>query len=219
LLSCYKNNGSYSATFLVSKVDGNPLFFPVDDDNFTPASELTAAQVPPYYDAMGTWPYDVDAAGNKRLHNFSFTSEVRYWFLYDKTNTYTLDFEGDDDLWVFINRKLAVDLGGIHTPVIGTVVIGANGNGATTVQVPPLPPATATVPIPTTVNLGLQDGRVYEIAVFQAERQSDASSFKLTLIGFNTTPSECTPCGNASTAGDGGCSSAMDSTADAAGPI
>jgi fibro-slime domain-containing protein len=191
LLKCYTANGSYSATFIVSKVDGNPLFFPVDGDTFTPASELTAATIPPYYDKQATWPYDLDAAGNKRLHNFSFTSEVRYWFLYDKTKTYTLDFVGDDDVWVFINRKLAVDLGGIHPPMVGTIVIGPDGNGTTTTaQTYPDPP-----PAPTqgSVALGLQNGQVYEIAVFQAERQSTGSSFKLTLTGFNTARSQCAP--------------------------
>jgi fibro-slime domain-containing protein len=122
------------------KADGNPLFFPVDNDTFSPASEQKAATIPPYYDASASWPFDLDAAGNKRLHNFSFTSEVHYWFKYDKTKTYTLDFVGDDDVWVFINRKLAMDLGGIHPPVAGTVVIGADGNGLTTV--------TQTYPIP-----------------------------------------------------------------------
>jgi hypothetical protein len=36
----------------------------------------------------------------------------------------------------------------------------------------------------------LEDGKVYEIAVFQAERQSDGSSYKLTLGGFNTAPND-----------------------------
>ena len=150
-----------------------------------------AAQIPPYYDATATWPFDMDAAGNERLHNFSFTSEVRYWFLYDKSKTYTLDFVGDDDVWVFINRKLAVDLGGIHPPVAGSIVIGADGNGTTTItQTYPVPPPAA---VQRSATLGLQDGQVYEIAVFQAERRTSGSSYKLTLTGFNTAPSQCSP--------------------------
>jgi fibro-slime domain-containing protein len=195
LLTCSKSNGSYTATIIVSKADGNPLFFPVDGDTFTPASELEPATIPPYYDATASWPFDVDAAGNKRLHNFSFTSEVRYWFVYDQSKTYTLDFVGDDDVWVFIDRKLAVDLGGVHTPVDGNIVIGANGNGATTItQTYPIP---APASIQQSAALGLQNGQVYEIAVFQAERQTSGSSYKLTLSGFNASPSVCTAvCGD-----------------------
>jgi fibro-slime domain-containing protein len=203
--SCFSDNGTYKAYYIVSKADGNPLFFPVDDDPFTPASERKAATIPPYYDASATWPKDKDATGKERLHNFSFTSEVRYWFPYDKNKSYTLDFVGDDDVWVFINGKLAVDLGGVHTPVDGQVVIGANGNGSTTVTAtyPLSPPPTSSKQ---TANLGLQDGKVYEIAVFQAERQTDGSSYKLTLSGFNAAPSDCVPaCGDGVTVGDEEC--------------
>ena len=100
-------------------------------------------------------------------------------------------------MWVFINKKLSVDLGGIHTPVNGSIVIGANGNGTTTVAAtyPISPPP---VPTQSSVNLGLQSGQVYEIAVFQAERQTTSSSYKLTLSGFNAAPSDCSP-----TCGDG----------------
>jgi fibro-slime domain-containing protein len=103
-------------------VDGNPLFFPIDSDPFS-ASELTGAQIPALYDPAISW--DLDATGNHRLHNFSFTSEVRYWFKYDATKSYQLDFVGDDDFWVFINRKLAVDLGGLHSATPGSVTLDA----------------------------------------------------------------------------------------------
>jgi fibro-slime domain-containing protein len=134
----------------------------------------------------------VDADGNKRLHNFSFTSEIRYWFRYDKTKTYTLDFVGDDDMWVFINGRLAADLGGIHIAVDGKVVIGSDGNATCTVT-PTYPVAPSPTPTKQSAALGLQDGTVYEIAIFQAERQSNASSLKVTLPPFNMSPSECTP--------------------------
>ena len=212
MLKCYVDGNSYKALFVVGKMDGNPLFFPVDGDNFTPATEREAAQVPPYYDATATWPYDVDAAGNKKLHNFSFTSEVRYWFKYEANKSYTLDFTGDDDVFVFVNKKLAVDLGGVHTPVNGTIVLNATGGGSVTVT-PTLGEACTKVGNVTTckgktsaVSLGMSDKNVYEIAVFQAERQTTSSTYKLTLSGFNAAPTSCVPtCGDGVTVADEEC--------------
>ena len=169
MVACTVVGGSYHGTFQTAVLDGTPVFFPVDGDPFTPASERVAATIPPPYNAN----FDPEAGAPK--HNFSFTSEVRYWFQYDATKTYTLDFTGDDDVWVFVNRKLAVDLGGIHTPVQGSVTFGAG-----------MP-----------AKFGLADGQVYEIVVFQAERQTTSSSYKLTLSGFNAAPSDCKPvCGD-----------------------
>jgi fibro-slime domain-containing protein len=176
-------------------VDGNPLFFPVDGDSFTPASERAAAQVPEMYDPA--LPYDVDNNGNQKKHNFSFTSEVRYWFKFDSTGSYQLDFVGDDDVWVFINKKLAVDVGGLHSPATGSVTLNA---------------ATA-------ATLGnLKSDRVYEVAVFHAERHTTASSYKLTLTGFNAALTSCVPtCGDGVAVADEECDNGKDNSDSAYG--
>jgi len=57
----------------------------------------------------------------------------------------------------------------------------------------------------------LQNGKVYEIAVFQAERQSTGSSYKLTLSGFNASPTSCVPtCGDGEVVADEECDCGTD---------
>ena len=123
--------------------------------------------------------------------NFHFTSEVRYWFEYQGGET--LQFKGDDDVWVFVNKQLAVDLGGVHSAISGSIVLDASNGSGTVCQNAPLGCTT-----PIVVNLGLVLGNVYEIVVFQAERHTSLSNYTLTLSSFNRKQSEC-----ASKCGDG----------------
>ncbi len=156
----------------VTYLDGNPLFFPIDNapNLVTPKSSYSIAEIPqPVYN--GNWADEPSGA----LHNFGFTSEIRYWFKYNSAATATLDFVGDDDVWVFVNGHLALDLGGWHIPLEQSFTISA---------------ATA-------ATYNLTNGDVYQIAVFQTERKLYGSSFKLTLSGFDTGPSVCTAiCGD-----------------------
>jgi fibro-slime domain-containing protein len=203
LASCTPWGATSTQTCWVTtaNVPGNPLFFPLDNvpGMITPTSAYVFAMTPSMY--SGTWTNEPGQP--QPLHNFDFTSEVRYWFSYSTSKQYTLDLASDDDLWVFVNRRLAVDLGGIHNPVEGRIVLDASGGG--TVTVTPTEGAACTTPgvistcksTQSKVSLGLSNNGVYEIAVFQAERAPWGSSFKLTLSGFNDLPSVCGPiCGD-----------------------
>lgn len=151
-----------------------PSTVTLDEDPTTPGTYV--------FDNGSFFPLDTlgwVAAGSEPLrtsgkHNFHFTSELRYWFEYKGGEK--LSFRGDDDVWVFINDTLAIDIGGVHSAESASITLDA-AHAST---------------------LGLTVGGIYEVVVFQAERHTTASSYKLTLAGFQTTSSTC-----ASTCGDG----------------
>jgi fibro-slime domain-containing protein len=107
-------------------------------------------------DDFNTSPEDVQTGGEKDYgpHNFLFTTEIHTSFEYKKGQVFT--FRGDDDVFVFVNSQLAVDLGGIHGPVSGSVDLDAQAEV-----------------------LGLKVGEVYTLDLFQAERNPGGSNFRI----------------------------------------
>ena len=79
-------------------------------------------------------------------------------FVYSTGNYF--EFRGDDDVFVYINRKKVIDLGGLHGPQKEDIVL-SNGNDK------------AGVP------LGLTDGETYPLHIFFAERQMTGSNFRV----------------------------------------
>ena len=173
------------STFPSNPAPPNPQgFFPLDDQGWVASGGETKRN------------------GN---HNYSFTTESRSWFAFKGGEK--LAFYGDDDLWVFINGQLALDIGGIHSKSKGNFTLNANGSATTCVE--DLPGDGGDVTNCSTIALGLtvtNPPTVYEIAIFNAEREVTQSNFQLTLTGFNNSPSVCTPiCGDGYAAGSEQC--------------
>lgn len=76
-----------------------------------------SAQHEPYKSIGGFFPIDGLLYGDYASsgHNFHFTTEVRTQFVYNRGSGQAFTFTGDDDVWVYINGRLVIDLGGLHS--------------------------------------------------------------------------------------------------------
>jgi fibro-slime domain-containing protein len=107
------------------------------------------------YENGAFFPVDGQGFQNEgNPHNFHFTTEGHTLFTYKGGESFT--FTGDDDLWLFINNKLAIDLGGLHPQLSETIDLDA------------LAPA-----------LGIEKGKTYPMDIFHAERHTNESNFRI----------------------------------------
>jgi fibro-slime domain-containing protein len=156
-------------------------------------------------DTQASWV----SQGSERLnpvttgHNFAFTSEIRHWFEFKGGESLT--FSGDDDVWVFINGTLALDLGGLHSRQQRNIVLDAV-TGEAHCTIINVTTGVVTQCTPATRALGLVVGSVYEVSLFHAERHTGQSNFDLTLGGFVSKKDECASvCGDAIRTPDEAC--------------
>jgi fibro-slime domain-containing protein len=90
-------------------------YFPIDDFNHLDKNTDSSC----YETPTGGFPK------TPGLHNFGFCMETHATFKYEKGQVF--DFRGDDDVWVFINNKLVLDIGGTHSAKPGKVNLDTLG--------------------------------------------------------------------------------------------
>lgn len=108
-----------------------------------------------YRDLGGFFPIDDELFGNpggRPDHNFHFTFELHTEFTYDASANQVFRFIGDDDVWVFVDGRLVIDIGGVHAAVDQYVELN---------------------------RLGLVDGETYTLDFFFAERHRTQSNFRI----------------------------------------
>jgi fibro-slime domain-containing protein len=126
---------------LLKNIGSNPTSWTFTNDAFFPIDNQL-------------WGSDGnDGSGNP--HNFSFTYEIHNSFTYLGGETF--NYAGDDDLWVFINNNLALDLGGVHSKAPGTINLDSQAS-----------------------QLGLIKGNSYPFDLFYAERHTISSELEIT---------------------------------------
>lgn len=102
----------------------------------------------------GFFPINGELYGDYRSgRNYHFTTEINTEFTFHRETGQIFKFTGDDDVWVYIDGRLVVDLGGLHPQREQFLDLDRLD--------------------------WLDDGRTYSLDIFHAERRYSGSNFRV----------------------------------------
>ena len=130
---------------------------------------------------QGMWEYNndrfypLDGVGcndteetEQGTHNYFFTTEIALVFHHVQGEGRVFEFSGDDDVWVFVDSSLVLDIGGVHGEMSGSVYMDS---------------------------LSLGNDTNHALRIFHAERQIVGSNFRaktsIMLEDELTCPNQC----------------------------
>ncbi len=110
---------------------------------------------PNYQSLGGFFPINGQLFGNSAGgdKNYHFTFELTTEFVYKENTGQVFSFTGDDDVWVFIDGKKVIDIGGVHSAISQTIDLDRLS--------------------------WLVDGQKYSLKFFFAERHRTQSNFRI----------------------------------------
>jgi fibro-slime domain-containing protein len=127
------------------------------------------------YSNNSFFPINNQLLGNQgNSQNYHFTYAINTNFTFQPGQTF--NFTGDDDLFVYVNGRLVVDLGGVHGAQNASLAFNTDGSVTT-----------SGAGVNGTTMLGLIAGQAYTFDIFFAERHTTQSNFAIsTNIAFST---------------------------------
>lgn len=165
------------------------------------------------FGSEGVFPLDdvdfsKDDDATKSGHNYHFTAHMGITMKIAADGQEKFEFSGDDDVWVFLNGRLVLDIGGLHEKLSGYFIINPDGTVSTYVQNVNDPAPRASLGEPSNdfnsyvgpfnelirknqkdqynkIDLGLKEGDVVKLDFFYAERSTTESNTKITISHMN----------------------------------